>query len=174
MRKLKQTTENYDLDQIISSPTRITEESSTLIDLTFTNQKHRIIKSGVLHVGLSDHCFVYCVCKSGVPHALPGTIEYRSYYNKDAFIKDLQRVPWNALIESIGSIDDSVINWNKLFSDIANEHAPLENRRINGIKVPWMNPTIASYINDRDFIGKKRILTKKGITGACVKSIETL
>ena len=60
MRKLKQTAENY--DQIISSPTRIAEESNTLTDLTFTNQKHRIIDSGVLHVGLSDHCFHCLLC----------------------------------------------------------------------------------------------------------------
>ena len=164
MRKLRQTTENYDLEQIISSPTRITENSSTLIDMIFTNEKHRIVSFGILHLGLSDHSLVYCVCKSGVPHALSRTIEYRSYknYNKDAFIKDLQQVPWNALLESTDSIDNAVISWNNLFSDIANEHAPLKYRRINGVKVPWMNPTIASHINDRDFHRKKANSSKKG------------
>ena len=74
------------------------------------------------------------------------------------------------LIESIGSIDDSVINWNKLFSDIANEDAPLENRRINDIKVPWMNPTITSYINDSDFHRKEANINKEGYHwGMCKK-----
>ena len=92
----------------------------------------------------------------------------------DVFIKDLQQVPWNALIENTSSIDDSVINWNKLFSDIANEHAPLKNRRVNGVKVPWMNPTIASYINDRDIYRKKGNINKEVYHWDMYKSIETL
>ena len=35
--------------------TRITSQSQTLIDLAFSNRPETIIKSGVDHVGMSDH-----------------------------------------------------------------------------------------------------------------------
>ena len=55
--------------QLIDKPTRITENSSTLIDLLFANNNHRIVSSGVLHVNLSDHSLIYCVIKAGVRRA---------------------------------------------------------------------------------------------------------
>jgi hypothetical protein len=56
-------------EQLIDKPTRITENSSTLIDLLFANNNHRIVSSGVLHVNLSDHSLIYCVVKAGVRRA---------------------------------------------------------------------------------------------------------
>ena len=77
-RKLLQVTNIYHLDQLISTPTRITERSSTLIDLLFTNTSHRVSDRGVIPSPLSDHCLIFCVIKSGVPKAPGRTIEYRS------------------------------------------------------------------------------------------------
>ena len=51
----------YNFEQIIDQPTRITENSSTAIDLLLANNNHRIVDSGVLHVHLSDHSLIYCV-----------------------------------------------------------------------------------------------------------------
>ena len=41
-RKLIQVTNSHELDQLINKPTRITERSSTLIDLLFSNTTHRV------------------------------------------------------------------------------------------------------------------------------------
>ena len=78
-RKLLSFTSMYNLEQLIDKPTRITENSSTLIDLLFANNNHRIVSSGVLHVNLSDHSLIYCVIKAGVRRAPGRVIEYRSY-----------------------------------------------------------------------------------------------
>ena len=42
-RKLLQVANVHHLDQVINTSTRITETSSTLIDLLFTNTSHRVI-----------------------------------------------------------------------------------------------------------------------------------
>lgn len=55
-RKLLKVTNSHHLDQQINTPTRITEKSSTLIDLLFTNTSHRVIDKGVISSPLSDHC----------------------------------------------------------------------------------------------------------------------
>ena len=78
-RKLLSFTSMYNLEQLIDKPTRITENSSTLIDLLFANNNHRIVSSGVIHVNLSDHSLIYCVVKAGVRRAPGRVIEYRSY-----------------------------------------------------------------------------------------------
>ena len=51
------------LYQLIDSPTRITNTSSTLIDVIFTNCQNNIVSTGVSHVSLSDHSLVYAFCK---------------------------------------------------------------------------------------------------------------
>ena len=53
----------YDLQQIINEATRITESTSTVIDLIFTNCPDRVIFSGVTHIAFSDHSLVYAYHK---------------------------------------------------------------------------------------------------------------
>ena len=68
-RKLLQVKNVHHLDQVINISTRITETSSTLIDLLFTNTSYQVIDRGVIPSLLRDHCLIFCVIKSGVPKA---------------------------------------------------------------------------------------------------------
>ena len=61
--QLNQICEVYQVHQLIESPTRITETSQTLIDVIITNTPTKIMTSGVLHVGMSDHSLVYAIRK---------------------------------------------------------------------------------------------------------------
>ena len=132
-RKLLQVTNIYHLDQLISAPTRITERSSTLIDLLFTNTFHRVIDRGVTPSPLSDHCLIFCVIKSGVPKAPGRTIEYRLYkhYSKQEFLSDLRDIDWDQALKK-DDIDSAVDDWNKLFTHVADSHAPIRKSRIKG------------------------------------------
>ena len=58
-RRLCEISDLYGLQQLITKPTRITESSSTLIDLIYTNYVDRVVCSGVSHIGISDHCLIY-------------------------------------------------------------------------------------------------------------------
>ena len=88
--------------------------------------------SGVVPVSLSDHYLVYFVLKSGVTKAPPRTIEYHSYknFNANSFMADLNNVPWH-ITESADNIDDAVLIWNKLFSEVTDLHAPVKRCRVN-------------------------------------------
>ena len=68
-----------DLKQLIKTPTRVTQNSKTLIDLNFVSDSHRFIQSGVTFSALSDHGLMYCVVKCGVPKQPPRKFEYRSF-----------------------------------------------------------------------------------------------
>ena len=149
-----------DLEQLINSPTRICEQKRTAIDLVFVNNTHRIVDNGVIHSAISDHSFVYCTMKSGVPKHLPKSIEYRSYrkYDKSSFIKDLKETDWN-MIDLNGDIDPAVEMWNTLFTDVANRHAPIKKNRIKGAKTPSMTSDLKNAMRDRDFHHAKAIKT---------------
>ena len=58
--------------QLITEPTRITESSSSLIDVIFTNYIYRVVCSGVLHVGISHHSLIYVYRKLSAEFAFKG------------------------------------------------------------------------------------------------------
>ncbi len=50
--------------QLITSPTRVTATSSTIIDHNYTTYSDKHIKSGVIELCISDHYLVYTVLNS--------------------------------------------------------------------------------------------------------------
>ena len=62
-RVLTSTTDLCSLHKLINEPTRITEKTSTTIDLIFANEPDKIVCSGVSHVGISDHSLIYAFRK---------------------------------------------------------------------------------------------------------------
>ena len=150
---------SFDLTQLIKEPTRITDTSHTLIDLICVNNEHRIVKSGVVPVTLSDHFLVFCIIKVGVSNkAQPRILEYRSYktFDLNKFNSDLRNVPWH-IIENENDVDDALCIWNKLFSEVADDHAPIKRRRVKGLPIPWMNSKISEMMCKRDQLHRKAL-----------------
>ena len=147
----------FDFTQLIKEPTRISDTSRTLIDLIFVNNEHRIVKSGVVPFPLSDHYLVFCILKTGVhTKTHPRMFEYRSYKNFDAnsFNEDLRNLPWH-VVDNENNIDDASLTWNKLFSEVADDNAPVKRRRVKGTPLPWMNRKISESMRDRDWYHRK-------------------
>ena len=53
----------HGLKQLITSPTRVTGNSSSLLDHILTNSTDRVSQSGVVDTSLSDHQLIYCTRK---------------------------------------------------------------------------------------------------------------
>ena len=129
-----------------------------MIDLLFVNNSHRIVDSGVIPVHLSDHSLIYGVLKAGIPRAPPRTTEYRSFkhFSKQAFLADLTNVNWS-LVDIEPDIDATVNNWNTLFTEMANQHAPIKQSRVKGIHMPWLTSELCSLMQERDFDHRKAV-----------------
>ena len=54
----------YGFKQLINCPTRITCNTSTLIDHILTNAQDNISQSGVINTAISDHNMIYCTRKT--------------------------------------------------------------------------------------------------------------
>ena len=162
-RSLLDITRIYDLHQMINEATRITESTSTVIDLIFTNCPDRVICSGVTHIAISDHSLVYAYRKLSSNPVTKGhdTITYRSFkkFNRDDFRKDISLVDWNFLL----CTDDPNTLWNswkKKFLDVVEKHAPLRTKRVRSKKSPWITPDLKRRMHDRNKLKRKAIKTR--------------
>ena len=87
---------SYSLKQLISTPTRTTENTATLIDHILTNSPHKIIKSGVVEVNLSDHELIYCTRK---------TTKLKSNKHNELNIRSMKNYTGEGFVELLKKID---------------------------------------------------------------------
>ena len=153
----KQELLNFSRAYNFTEPTRMTDTSRTMIDLVFANIEHHIVKSGVVPVTRSDHFLVFCIIKAGnTTKAKPRILEYRSYknFNSTLFNDDLRNIPWH-IVENEDNVDDALFTWNKMFLEVADQHAPVKRRRVKGTPLSWMNCQISDTMKERDWAHRK-------------------
>ena len=146
--KLRSIFEMFNMHNVVSDNTRITPTSSTLLDLTVTTRKDLISMSGVFPLGISDHNLVYATMKLKNKRPPPKCIRMRDYkrLDQDKFRSDIKSAP-----SHIGSIfddaDDRLWVWQKLFTDICNEHAPWKEVKNRNRSAPWITNDIRYKMN---------------------------
>ena len=50
----------------MTTPTRVTDQSATLIDHILTKSPDKVSQSGVIDLGFSDHDLIYCTRKTSL------------------------------------------------------------------------------------------------------------
>ena len=157
-RRLTSITDLYSLHQFINKPTRVTETSSTLIDLIFTNCQDRVVCSGVSHVGISDHSLVYAYRKIsiGLPNKGHSTVTYRKFkhFNSQNFRDDICSQNWG----SINLHDDPNsmwCAWKTIFYKVVDKHAPIRTKRVRVAKSPWITSQLKQHMHERDVLKLK-------------------
>ena len=157
-RRLLELLTTYQLQQIIDKPTRVTESTKTLLDLIICKTSDlKTIASGVINLGISDHNLVYISRKIGIPKRKPRIIETRQF-NKlkvDEFQNDLRQ----AFIHFKDYTDPNIAlhDWNAIFLQIADIHAPPRSKKVKGARQPWMTDEIKKLSFHRDYLKKKAV-----------------
>ena len=126
---------SYSLKQLISTPTRTTENTATLIDHVLTNSPHKIIKSGVVEVNLSDHELIYCTRK---------TTKLKS----------------NKRNETYACVNMAYLDFVTKIVDVIDSYCPSKRVRIKGNTKPWFDSEVISLVNKRDSCYKKCKVSK--------------
>jgi len=139
----------------ISVPTRVTENTKTLIDVVLTSHQERYSTSGSLSLGVSDHDLVYVVRKNKLRRPSPHLIEYRSMKNFDQkkFLEDLNSVEWNVVYLN-DNIDNVWEQWSTKYKEVLDQHAPVKKKWIRGDQLPWINTEILREISLRNKLFK--------------------
>ena len=113
--------------QLVNDRTRVTRQSSTLIDVVLTSDPALVKASGVLET-ISDHFLVYVVL-------------------------DISRIPWNTL-DLLDSLDDKVDGFNDLFQACLENFAHVKTIKIKHQSVPFINEDIKEQIFIRNNLHK--------------------
>ena len=174
-KNFKRLTNLYQLKQLITKPTRITEDSRTLIDL-FLTSRPELYETSVIPVGYSDHCAIVGIRKlHRVKPLPPRLVDIRNYKNYDTalFKDDLQHVPWD-IPEQDKAFETPDEVWNSFkdhFLTVADKHAPVVTRRVRGKTLPWFTPEIKNLMQEREHFHKKAIRTNKEIHWSSYKRL---
>ena len=148
----------YGLEQMINEPTRITDKSSTLIDLCITNSPANVVNSGVLHLSISDHSLVYMIRKAQYKRNGSRIVEFRSLKNfsRENFLRDLELKQWSN-VHCLEDPNEMWATWKSMLMETIDKHAPCRLRRIGKKRSSWITNYLKRQMFKRDYLKKKAI-----------------
>lgn len=87
----------FNLTQLITLPTRVTENNQSLIVVIMTSNKELVTSSRVLTSSISDHNLIYLLLNLKIPRAKLSYVSIRSCknYSPKNFQEDLQFIPFH-------------------------------------------------------------------------------
>ena len=148
----------YDLHNLIMEPTRISSTRKSCLDVFLTNAPKFALKSGTYESGLSDHMLIYTVLNTNLMKPKTTLIKGRSFknFNEDEFNNDLRFVPFN-VAHVFDDIDDTCWAWEKLYSNVLDDHAPMKTRKHKTAsgQSKFITPVIRKAIRARNALKRK-------------------
>ena len=144
------------LQNIIKDPTRITEDTKTLIDVLLVSDPDKVERSGVFDVGIADHRMIYSILKYHRKKVSPviRMVTDKNKFDRSKFREMIQTVPWHTC-NIFDDIDDNVWMVEKLYKDVTNEYIPKRKAKIRSKSLPLMNSKIQKLMNQRYSLLKK-------------------
>lgn len=143
--------DEFDLTQIINSPTRITNITATLIDLIIVRKEDTVLEKGVVDNELSDHGLIYCTIKTNDENSAPRIITYRNFKNFDInlFEQDLFNIPFFVIFD-LHHVDNKLEYLNNALQSLFDKHAPTVTSKLTKPHAPWLTDTVKRMIKIRD------------------------
>ncbi|VDI27296.1 Hypothetical predicted protein [Mytilus galloprovincialis] len=151
----------FNLSQIVSVPTRVTQTSSSLVDHIYSNEPHNIHFISVPKYSISDHYPVCISHKRGLKSKkkIHEYITFRStkHFNENDFVNDISQCSFNCVLE-IDDPEEALLSFLNIFTKVLNHHAPLIKKRVKRLyQNEWMNDDeILDSMRKRDFYHKKK------------------
>ena len=149
--------------QVIANPTRITANSSSVLDHIYTNNYNQHIPTHALYSDISDHLPVLIMSKN---FKLP-KLQYKCY--KRDFIEDDFLLEMSGFCSGFLNVSDS-ISVNELFNQfisqiksIINKHAPLKQMSRKELKLrrkPWITTDTIRASMNKNILFKEMLRNK--------------
>ena len=100
-KNLSKIVESFNMKHFITDYTRATASTKTCIDHIITNNESKVIQSGVIPCGISDHDIVYLIKNMRIPEArnLPKVQTVRNYkkFDLDELHADNKTIPLDVI-----------------------------------------------------------------------------
>ena len=140
--------QSYSLIPTVDKPTRVYNNSATLIDNIFVNKLDSKIKSGNIVSDISDH---YCIVHGVKVTAGKSKISKRDYsqFSEHDFLAELAEINWETVITTEqGNINRSFSTFYNKVNKVVDKHAPLNSvtTRVKQLSKPWITGGIRKSI----------------------------
>ena len=156
--KMTRIIKNFKFDQLVDKPTRITNDSVSLIDLAITNSKNLVAYSDVVASPVADHESINVLLNVSKPKRIPVYKTFRCLRNYS------QEIFCNLLLEEVSTLNN-ILNTNDVSSQVniltgvmtksLNVCAPLVTKEIIRPPAPWISEEVKRTMRARDEIQKK-------------------
>ena len=143
---------SYSYAPFINKPTRITEQSSTLIDNIFVNNYNDNTFQGLLFTDISDHFPVFIINKKIKCENITKTLISRDYCQNNIkhFLERIQQVSWATVM----NVDDTEFAYNrfqKLFLEECELCFPLKTIKVKyKNRKPWLTSGLKTSIKEKN------------------------
>ena len=162
LKQYKHFLTNFGLKQLIKTPTRVTRDTTTLIDHILTNSEEKISQSGVIDSGISDHSIIFCTRKIIKPKTGDQKIiQFRSFknYSAELFEEALKDIDFPNY-EHFSDIDAAYSDFIFKLTGVIDRMAPMRQSKIKNYTQEWFDEEVAEKINIREKCFKKFKKTK--------------
>ena len=149
-------------------PTRISNNSKTLIDNIFSNHISSDVISGNIAVSISDHLPQFSI----IPDVFANCSQPKSNiferdwknFDENQFILDFSTTDWNSIIfRNDHDVNKLFEEFFKIFNILLDKHAPfkkINKRKLKFKQKPWITSSIQNSIEIKNKFFKKYINTK--------------
>ena len=140
---------------VITRPTRITENSATLIDNISISNCDQCLSAGCVASDISDHFSVFLICKTilNTDNIVAGNVVSYRLINDHSLSKMDMELKNSNLDELCGteSVSDAILCLNNLIVSCFNRNCPLVNRTVSykNYTKPWLNGLVGRLRNRR-------------------------
>ena len=144
----------FDLSQLVSESTRVTETTAKIIDHIYTSHPENFTECFISYYSISDR-FPVCAtrkinCKIIKNEHISSSYRTFKHFNEPLFLTDLES---DLSLFSVNSsdIDEDFVKWHEVIMKHLDNHAPVKTKRIKSKKMPeWFTPEITVIQNLRD------------------------
>jgi len=113
---------------LIDKPTRITDNSTTLIDNIFTNELRFNLISGIMYNDISDHLPIFALCEYNISRYNVKEFQFIRKVNEDTMASlsnELILQTWENVLKT-DDVNQAYDSFLHIFMDIFNKHCPVE------------------------------------------------
>lgn len=149
--------QSYSFFPVIDKPTRVYNNSATLMDNILVNRSDHKISGGNIVSDIRDHFSKFCFIHSLIPTSFTTKCKIRDYSNfsEECFIKDVSESDWDKQMAN-GSIYKSFSSFYNKLNNLISKHAPfkiLSKRNAKQFSEPWItkDPRKSIKIKNRLF-----------------------
>ena len=173
--KLLEIMNTFYLQNVIEKATRVTEQTSTLLDPIILSDTVSCVYADVLKIPneINDHDASFIECPLATPSSFKREVWLYDKTDVTSFRDKLNHTDWNALLNSLDDVDEMRDIFTSAFLQIARDCIPTKLVTVRNYDKPWFTSELRKEIRKRDRLRKIALKQIGNVINSSTNSRET-